>query len=376
MALEKHAQEGELLQKGLWKRVGDGRSVRIWHDRWIPGLVDGRVHTAKPVGCQLEFVNELIEGGKWNIDLLQHWFHVDVVNHITNIPHSLYDRKDRLFWNFSKSGIYTMKTGYVIAKEEKEKTNQRLAPDLKTTQVIWKIAPVRWEGLAKLQGNLWRWWEAVLQAVKETQADAKVIVDKAQQEWIKYEAAKESDIGTNSAPEKATPVQQHWEPPKEGTIRINTDAAISTKMVRSGPGIIARNWRGELVRAKGITARRNGIAATEEALAIRGALEMAQFTGWTNIEVQFDCKHVVSLINTDNVQECSLQTILEDIDIQKKNFESCIFTFVPRTVNQCSHELAQFAAKATRSFEWEGSFPTWLSRLVRKDIGVVTPFCN
>ncbi|XP_071917223.1 uncharacterized protein [Coffea arabica] len=374
--------------------------------RWIPGLVDGRIHTAKPVGCQLEFVNELIEGGKWNIDLLQHWFHVDVVNHITNIPLSLYDRKDRLFWNFSNSGIYIVKTGYVIAKEEKEKTNQRLAPDPETSweirkhtvwktlwslniklkfkhflwrclknglatnealdkrfgienkichccgedtetiehiffncptaQVIWKIAPVQWEGLAKLQGNLWRWWEAVLQAAKETQgvgriqltanilwqiwkarnkftfqceiADANVIVDKAQQEWIEYEAAKESDTGTNSAPEKATPVQQRWEPTKEGTIRINTDATISTKMVRSGLRIIARNWRGELVRAKGITARRKGIAATEEALVIRGALKMAQFAGWTNIEVQSDCKHVVSLINTDNVQDCSLQT--------------------------------------------------------------------
>ena len=273
-----------------------------------------------------------------------------------------------------------------------------------TAQVIWKIAPVRWEGLAKLQGNLWRQWEAMLQAAKETQdvgriqltanilwqiwkarnkftfqqeiANVKVIVDKAQQEWIEYEAARESDTGSNSEPEKATPIQQRWEPPKEGTIRINTDAAISAKMVRSGLGIIARNWRGEVVRAKGITARRKGIAATEEALAIRGALEMAQFTGWTNIEVQSDCKHVVSLINTDNVQDCSLQTILEDIDVQKRNFESCTFTFVPRTVNQCSHELAQFAAKATRSFEWEGSFPIWLSSLVRKDMGVVTPFCN
>nr|XP_027120381.1 uncharacterized protein LOC113737334 [Coffea arabica] len=414
------------------------------------------------------------KGGKWNIGLLQLWFNEDIVNQISNIPLSLYNRKDRLFWKHSKSGIYTVKTGYVIAKEEKEVTNQRPAPDPETSweirkhtvwktlwslniklklkhflwrclqnglatkdalykrfgignkfchccgedmetiehifftcptaKVIWKIAPVRWEGLAKLQGNLWRWWEAVLQAAKKSEGvgriqltanilwqiwkarnkvtfqqeitDAKNIVDKAQQEWIEYEAAMESDTGPNSESEKATPIQQRWEPPKEGTIRINTDAAISAKMVRSGLGIIARNWRGEVVRAKGITARRKGIAATEEALAIRGALEMAQIAGWTTIEVQSDCKHVVSLINMDNGQDCSLQTILDDIDVQKGNFESCTFTFVPRTVNQCSHELAQFAAKATRDFEWEGSFPAWLSSLVRKDMGVVTPFCN
>ncbi|XP_071932952.1 uncharacterized protein [Coffea arabica] len=291
------------------------------------------------------------EGGKWNIGLLQHWFHVDVVNQITNISLSLYDRKDRLFWNLSKSGIYTVKTGYVIAKEEKEKTNQRLAPDPETSweirkhtvwktlwslniklklkhflwrclqnglatkealykrfgignkichccgkdtetiehiffncptaQVIWKIAPVRWEGLAKFKAACGDGGKRCCRQQKRLK------------EWIEYEAAKESDTGSNSEPEKATPTQQRWEPPKEGTIRINTNAAISAKMVRSGLGIIARNWRGELVRAKGITARRKGIPATEEALAIRGALEMAQFAGWTTIEVQSDCKHQV-----------------------------------------------------------------------------------
>nr|XP_027061994.1 uncharacterized protein LOC113688384 [Coffea arabica] len=116
--------------------------------------------------------------------------------------------------------------------------------------------------------------------------------------------------------------------------------------------------------------------ATEEALAIRGALEMAQVAGWTNIEVQSDYKYVVSLINMDNVQECRLQTILEDIVVLKRRFESCVFTFVPRSANSYSHELAQFAARATRNFEWEGSFPTWLSMLARKDIGVVIPFRN
>ncbi|XP_027182178.1 uncharacterized protein LOC113780591 [Coffea eugenioides] len=254
-------------------------------------------------------------------------------------------------------------------------------------KVVWKLAPVRWEGLVALQGKLWRWWEAVMQVAKETQGvdrirltcevvDAKEIIDKAQQEWIEYDAANESDTRTTSAPEMERQVQQQWEPPKEGTMMMNIDAAISAKMVRSGLGIIARNWCGVIVKVKGITDRRKGDAATEETLAIRSALEMAQGAGWTNIEVQSDCKYVVSLINTDNVQEGRLQTLLEDIDVLKKRFESCNFSFVPRTANSCSHELAQFVVKATRNFEWESSFPAWLSALARKDMGVVTPFCN
>ncbi|XP_071933154.1 uncharacterized protein [Coffea arabica] len=206
--------------------------------------------------------------------------------------------------------------------------------------------------------------------------DAKMIVDKAQQEWIEYDAANESDTRANAPLEMEGQIQQRWEPPKEGIMRINTDAAISAQMVRTRLGIIAKNWLGETVKAKGITERRRGEAATEETLAIRGALEMPQGARWTNIEVQSDCKNVVSLINTDNVQDCTLQTILEDIDILKKSFGSCNFSFVPRTANGCSHAMAQFAIKSIRKIEWEGSFPTWLSGLARKDIGVVAPFFN
>ena len=130
------------------------------------------------------------------------------------------------------------------------------------------------------------------------------------------------------------------------------------------------------MKAKGITARRRGEAVTEEMLAIRGALEMAKVAGWINIEIQSNCKNVVSQINTGNVQECRLQTILEDIEDLKKSFDYCIFSFVSRTANGCSHSWAQSAVKSIRSIEWEGSFPTWLSNLVRKDMRVVIPFYN
>nr|XP_027086474.1 uncharacterized protein LOC113708209 [Coffea arabica] len=207
--------------------------------------------------------------------------------------------------------------------------------------------------------------------------DAKLIVDKAQREWLEYEAENETTGRPDTTSGENGQSQQKWEPPKEGVIRINTDAALSAKMVRTGLGIIARNWRGVIVKAKGITARRRGEATTEEALAIRCALEMAKSARWTTIEVQFDCKYVVSLINSGNVQECKMiQTILEAIEDLKKSFTCCLFLFVPRTANSCSHAMAQFVVKSDRIIEWEGSIPYWLSELARKDMGLVTPFCN
>ncbi|XP_071924712.1 uncharacterized protein [Coffea arabica] len=201
--------------------------------------------------------------------------------------------------------------------------------------------------------------------------NAKLIVDKAQQEWFKYENETEADISKMGRQQ-----QCRWEPPKEGVIKINTDAAISTKMVRIGVGIIARNWREKIVKAKEISECKRGEAGKEEALAIRSALVMAKDAGWTSIEVQTDCKGVVDQINIGNVQDSSIETILEDIGDLRQDFDCCKFSFVPRAGNGCSHSLAQFTVKLIRNVEWKNSFPMWLIDLVRKDMGVVTPFCN
>ena len=109
-------------------------------------------------------------------------------------------------------------------------------------------------------------------------------------------------------------MQCGWEPPKEAVIKINIDAALLARMVRTGLGIIARNWCRMIVEAKGITECKRREAGKEEALAIRSALEMAKDAGWTNIEVQTDCKSVVDQINTSNVQDSSIETVLKDID--------------------------------------------------------------
>lgn len=48
---------------------------------------------------------------------MREFFDEEVCQRITNIPISECGDKDRLIWMFSKSGEYTVKTGYVVAKE-------------------------------------------------------------------------------------------------------------------------------------------------------------------------------------------------------------------------------------------------------------------
>jgi hypothetical protein len=82
----------EALQLGLIKRIGDGRSVYVWNDNWIP-----RVRTMQP-SAQLEndngvqdnisLVSDLIDHdiGSWKIDMVGMNFITLEADAILNIP--------------------------------------------------------------------------------------------------------------------------------------------------------------------------------------------------------------------------------------------------------------------------------------------------
>ncbi|KAJ1403099.1 hypothetical protein SESBI_27506 [Sesbania bispinosa] len=57
---------------GLLWRVGDGRSINIWEDKWLPSSTDNRVNFPPPDNCELQFVSDLMEVGRkeWNRELI------------------------------------------------------------------------------------------------------------------------------------------------------------------------------------------------------------------------------------------------------------------------------------------------------------------
>ena len=59
---------------------------------------------------------------------------------------------------------------------------------------------------------------------------------------------------------EATPNQhfRRWKPPIEGVYKINTDAAISAQMIRTDKGIVARNWKGEIMKVWAIMEEKIG----------------------------------------------------------------------------------------------------------------------
>ncbi|GAA0168864.1 hypothetical protein LIER_40657 [Lithospermum erythrorhizon] len=57
-------RQASLLYKGVQWRVGDGKSIGIWKDPWVPRDTDFHVRRDREDGPR--FVAELIRGNEWD----------------------------------------------------------------------------------------------------------------------------------------------------------------------------------------------------------------------------------------------------------------------------------------------------------------------
>jgi hypothetical protein len=110
----------DLLKKGVVWRVGDGSSIHIWRDNWIP-----RPYGMKPIGClrscRLRRVSQLIDraSNSWDEAQVRRFFHPCDVDEILKIKLSSRVPADWVAWNFEKSGLFTVRSAYRLAMQEK-----------------------------------------------------------------------------------------------------------------------------------------------------------------------------------------------------------------------------------------------------------------
>ncbi|XP_024012343.1 uncharacterized protein LOC112086786 [Eutrema salsugineum] len=107
-----------LLASGLRKNIGSGFETLVWSDPWIPDDPP-----RPPEGLHVEqdpllFVNSLIdfESKQWKLARLRELFPPKEIAFILGIRPSQYVSRDGYSWSLTKSGNYTVKSGYWIAR--------------------------------------------------------------------------------------------------------------------------------------------------------------------------------------------------------------------------------------------------------------------
>jgi hypothetical protein len=106
-----------LLKKGIIKRVGDGTTINIWQDPWLP-----RLWSRKPITPRgkkiITKVCELMDPltGSWDNHLVRELFWPQDTNLILSIP-VVEDMEDEWAWHFEEKGQFTVKSAYRLQRQ-------------------------------------------------------------------------------------------------------------------------------------------------------------------------------------------------------------------------------------------------------------------
>ncbi|KAH1113947.1 hypothetical protein J1N35_007325 [Gossypium stocksii] len=102
-----------LLDEGIGWRIGDGKSINIWNDRWIPCPGNGRVR-CQQIDIRYITVADLIDNDSntWKQTIIRTLLGDEQLRSILSIPLVSSRPPDALVWRGDNTGSYTVKSGY------------------------------------------------------------------------------------------------------------------------------------------------------------------------------------------------------------------------------------------------------------------------
>ena len=130
----------EVIRKGTRWRVGNGKQIHIWDDKWLPTPTTHKVITPPNNLLIFPMVSSLIDPATkwWRVDVIRATFLPFEAETILKLPLSRRLPKDKLIWMGNSRGEFTVKSAYHFAHclvEEKDVVGSSMGDPLKP---LWK----------------------------------------------------------------------------------------------------------------------------------------------------------------------------------------------------------------------------------------------
>lgn len=111
----------DLLERGLFSRIGNGQQTRIWGHKWVPIPTTYSIQSYPRILDPDAKVSDLIDVDtkRWNTRLIEEVFLPNEVKAILSIPLSVTGQEDRIIWRGTAKGIFTVRSAYYMAMEDK-----------------------------------------------------------------------------------------------------------------------------------------------------------------------------------------------------------------------------------------------------------------
>jgi hypothetical protein len=138
-----------LLEKGACFQVGDGKSINVWKDPWIPWLTGFKPKLKnQSISLNPLMVSSLINFNtkSWKTDQLIELFDEESILAIQKITIPIRSRPEKLIWVNDPKGAFTVKSAY--------KTNQASTTDISGEKIWTKLWNLKVHDMIKML--LWR----------------------------------------------------------------------------------------------------------------------------------------------------------------------------------------------------------------------------
>ncbi|XP_073041771.1 uncharacterized protein [Primulina eburnea] len=166
----------------------------------------------------------------------------------------------------------------------------------------------------------------------------------------------------------ATTSQETWQPPLEGTVRIDVDASFNTAAKVCGLGGVIRGNDGTMVIAFGLAIPKPDTVVMGELFAIREGLRLAKERGFHDICICSDSLLAVQAVTSPTSDLSYVGSCAQEIRCSCLDFTNATLSHVRRSANEVAHFLSKFAISSPAPFEWvPGNSPLWVDQLVMRD---------
>ncbi|CAM0872492.1 unnamed protein product [Alopecurus aequalis] len=134
-----------------------------------------------------------------------------------------------------------------------------------------------------------------------------------------------------------------WEPPEEGWLKINIDAAVEAILGKGGTGMVARNCTGEFVFAKSIPYEGVTDPETLQVLACRDALAAAVDKGMSRLVIETDCSNVKAMWESTGGDRSACSHVVCEMRALANQLQGFKLLYVSRASNFAAHCTAKEA---------------------------------
>ena len=161
---------------------------------------------------------------------------------------------------------------------------------------------------------------------------------------------------------------QRWRPPDPYFYKINFDAAVFQASNLACVGVIARDNRGDPIRALTMPIPFRQSVAELEGLACQRAVQFALEIGLNQVVLEGDSVTVIEALKNGSGQFASYGNVLDDIRSQLAGFQYVEFSYSSRVCNSVADALAKKAKSSVGLQVWLEDLPDDIAPFVFRDV--------